>query len=169
MNAPVLAITGTNGKTTTKELLAAVLQKKYKVHYTRGNLNNHIGVPLTILSAPADTGFLIIEMGANHPGEIRTLCSIAQPDYGIITNAGTAHLEGFGSLEGVIRTKCELYEHLASTNGTAIYNDQNPILASKVKEIVNRSIAYSNPAGHELSIEKVSTVPLALRGNYAGR
>ena len=112
LNVPVIAITGSNGKTTTKELLAAILSKKLKVHYTKGNLNNHIGVPLTILSAPAGTEMLIIEMGANHIGEIRTLCLIAKPDYGIITNIGTAHIEGFGSKEGVIKAKTELYEHL---------------------------------------------------------
>lgn len=105
LKIPVLAITGTNGKTTTKELLAAILSKKFKVHCTRGNLNNHIGVPLTILSAPADTEMLIIEMGASHIGEIRTLCLIARPDYGIITNIGTAHIEGFGSADGVARAK----------------------------------------------------------------
>ena len=109
LKASVLAITGTNGKTTTKELLAAILSKKFKVHYTKGNLNNHIGVPLTILSAPSETEIMIIEMGANHPGEIKSLCFIARPDYGIITNVGTAHLEGFGSLEGVIKAKSELY------------------------------------------------------------
>jgi UDP-N-acetylmuramoyl-tripeptide--D-alanyl-D-alanine ligase len=103
LNVPVLAITGTNGKTTTKELLAAILSKKFKIHFTQGNLNNHIGVPLTILSAPADTEMLIIEMGASHLSEIRTLCLIAKPDYGIITNIGTAHIEGFGSVEGVIK------------------------------------------------------------------
>ena len=112
MNVPVLAITGTNGKTTTKELLAAIMAKKLKVHYTKGNLNNHIGVPLTILSAPAGTEMMIIEMGASHIGEIRTLCLIAKPDYGIITNIGTAHIEGFGSVDGVIKAKTELYEYL---------------------------------------------------------
>ena len=117
LNIPVLAITGTNGKTTTKELLAAIMAKKLKVHYTKGNLNNHIGVPLTILSAPADTEMMIIEMGANHIGEIRTLCLIAKPDYGIITNIGTAHIEGFGSFEGVVKAKTELYEHLRKVNG----------------------------------------------------
>ena len=119
LNIPVLAITGTNGKTTTKELLAAIMAKKLKVHYTNGNLNNHIGVPLTILSAPADTEMMIIEMGANHIGEIRTLCLIAKPDYGIITNIGTAHIEGFGSFEGVVKAKTELYEHLRKVNGIA--------------------------------------------------
>ena len=119
MNVSVLAITGTNGKTTTKELLAAILSKKFKVHYTRGNLNNHIGVPLTILSAPQGTEMMIIEMGANHIGEIRSLCLIAKPDYGIITNIGTAHIEGFGSFEGVVRAKTELYDYLRKVNGVA--------------------------------------------------
>ena len=93
LNVPVLAITGTNGKTTTKELIAAILLKKKRLHYTKGNLNNHIGVPLTILSAPEDTEMMVIEMGASHIGEIRSLCLIAKPDYGIITNIGTAVLE----------------------------------------------------------------------------
>ena len=131
LNVPVLAITGTNGKTTTKELLAAIMSKKFKVHYTKGNLNNHIGVPLTILSAPADTEMMIIEMGASHIGEIRTLCLIAKPDYGIITNIGNAHIEGFGSIDGVIRAKTELYEHLRKVNGIALYNDKNPFLLKR--------------------------------------
>ena len=95
MNAQVLAITGSNGKTTTKELTAAILSRKFKVHSTQGNLNNHIGVPLTILSAPDDTEMMVIEMGANHVGEIRTLCLIAKPDYGIITNISPAHIRRF--------------------------------------------------------------------------
>lgn len=112
LNFPVIGITGTNGKTTTKELIRSVLQQKYKVFATSGNLNNHIGVPLSILSIPKDTQIAIIEMGANHPGEIDFLSGIASPDYGIITNVGKAHLEGFGSLEGVFRTKTELYRHI---------------------------------------------------------
>ncbi len=155
LGAPVLAITGTNGKTTTKELLAGILSKKFKVHYTRGNLNNHIGVPLTILSAPAGTNFLIVEMGANHIGEIRTLCLIAKPDYGIITNIGTAHLEGFGSKEGVIKAKTELYEHLRKVNGIAIYNDKNPLLTEKIFRIINRAVPYSDPTGIDLIIEQI--------------
>jgi UDP-N-acetylmuramoyl-tripeptide--D-alanyl-D-alanine ligase len=155
LNVPVLAVTGTNGKTTTKELLAAILSKKLKVHYTKGNLNNLIGVPLTILSAPADTEIMIIEMGASHIGEIRTLCLIAKPDYGIITNIGTAHIEGFGSIDGVIRSKTELYEHLRKVNGIAIYNDKNPVLTEKIFKIVNRAVPYSDPTGTELSVEPV--------------
>ena len=107
---PVIGITGSNGKTTTKELINAVLSSQFRTHATQGNLNNHIGVPLTLLSAKvSEVDMLIIEMGANHPGEITTLCSIANPTYGLITNVGKAHLEGFGSVEGVIKGKTELY------------------------------------------------------------
>jgi UDP-N-acetylmuramoyl-tripeptide--D-alanyl-D-alanine ligase len=109
---PVLAITGSNGKTTTKELLATVLQTKYKTHYTLGNLNNHLGVPLTLLATPQDAQFIIVEMGANHQGEIHDLCKIALPDYGAITNIGIAHIEGFGSPEGVKIAKSELFYHV---------------------------------------------------------
>ncbi len=114
---PVIAITGTNGKTTTKELLAATLSQKFKVLYTQGNLNNHIGVPLTLLQLRPDHEVAVVEMGANHPHEIATLAQIAQPNYGLITNVGKAHLEGFGSFEGVLRTKCELYDALRATGG----------------------------------------------------
>ena len=155
MNVPVLAITGTNGKTTTKELLAAILSKKFRVHYTKGNLNNHIGVPLTILSAPADTEMLIIEMGASHIGEIRTLCLIAKPDFGIITNIGTAHIEGFGSIDGVAKAKTELYEHLRKVNGIALYNDKDPLLTEKIFKIINRAVPFSDPTGIDLLINMV--------------
>jgi UDP-N-acetylmuramoyl-tripeptide--D-alanyl-D-alanine ligase len=153
LNVPVLAITGTNGKTTTKELLAAIMAKKLNVHHTNGNLNNHIGVPLTILSAPKDTEMMIIEMGANHIGEIRTLCLIARPDYGLITNIGTAHIEGFGSFEGVVKAKTELYEHLRKVNGIALYNDKNPLLTEKIFKIINRAVPFSDPTGIELVVE----------------
>ncbi len=155
LKVPVLAITGTNGKTTTKELLATILSKKYKVHYTRGNLNNHIGVPLTILSASADTEMLIIEMGASHIGEIRTLCLIAKPDYGLITNIGTAHIEGFGSADGVTRAKTELYEHLRKVNGIAFYNDKDPLLTEKIFKIINRAVPFSDPTGTDLLLETI--------------
>jgi UDP-N-acetylmuramoyl-tripeptide--D-alanyl-D-alanine ligase len=167
MNVPVIAITGTNGKTTTKELLAAIISKKRKVHYTKGNLNNHIGVPLTILSAPLGTEFLIIEMGASHIGEIRTLCLIAKPDYGIITNIGTAHIEGFGSIDGVIRSKTELYEHLRKVNGIALYNDKDPLLTEKIFRIINRAVPFSDPTGIELLVNKVpSDLYLNLTATY---
>jgi UDP-N-acetylmuramoyl-tripeptide--D-alanyl-D-alanine ligase len=157
LNVPVLAITGTNGKTTTKELLAAILSKKFKIHFTQGNLNNHIGVPLTILSAPADTEMLIIEMGASHISEIRNLCLIAKPDYGIITNIGNAHIEGFGSMDGIIKTKIELYEHLRKVNGVALYNDNDPLLTEKIFKLINRAVPFSDPTGIELVIEPVQS------------
>jgi UDP-N-acetylmuramoyl-tripeptide--D-alanyl-D-alanine ligase len=167
MNVPVIAITGTNGKTTTKELLAAIMEKKFKVHYTKGNLNNHIGVPLTILSAPAGTEMMIIEMGASHIGEIRTLCLIAKPDYGIITNIGASHIEGFGSLDGVIKAKTELYEYLRKVNGIALYNDKNPLLTEKIFRIINRAVPFSDPTGIDLIIEEVpSDLNLKLTATY---
>ena len=127
-NIPVIAITGSNGKTTTKELTAAVLSQKFKIHYTRGNFNNHIGVPLTLLEMPDDAEIAIIEMGANHIGEIKALCEIAEPNFGMITNISGAHLEGFGSIEGVITAKTELYKHLESTGGIAFVNSLDPVL-----------------------------------------
>ena len=140
----VIGITGTNGKTTTKELINAVLSQKYKVYATKGNLNNHIGVPLTLLSLTKDINIAIVEMGANHPGEIALLSSIAEPDYGIITNIGKAHLEGFGSFEGVKNTKGELYKHIAENNGCVIYNPENEILLDLIKKyrLENKSIPY---------------------------
>jgi UDP-N-acetylmuramoyl-tripeptide--D-alanyl-D-alanine ligase len=117
-NIPVLGLTGSNGKTTTKELVNAVLSKKYKVHATKGNLNNHIGVPLTILSMPNDCEFLVVEMGANHLGEISELANIAEPNFGIITNIGLAHLEGFGSAEGVKKGKRELFDYMRNSNNS---------------------------------------------------
>ena len=132
---PIVAITGTNGKTTTKELTTAVLSKKYRTHSTKGNYNNHIGVPLTLLSMPQDTDIAIIEMGANHPKEIEFLCSITQPNFGLITNIGKAHLEGFGSFENVIKTKTELYNYLHSTNGLAFVNTDDNILIENIQDI----------------------------------
>ena len=128
----VIAITGTNGKTTTKELVSTVLGRKYKVTYTQGNFNNHIGVPLTLLSITPDTEIAVVEMGANHPGEIKTLADIACPDYGLITNIGKAHLEGFGSFEGVIRTKNELYDHLRAHGKAVFVNSDNDLLMGLV-------------------------------------
>lgn len=126
--AIVLSITGSNGKTTTKELVSAVLAKKYNIIHTMGNLNNHIGVPLTLLSIQPDTEIAVVEMGANHPGEIDFLCKIADPDYGLITNIGKAHLEGFGSFEGVIKTKTELYRHIKAHGKAVFVNQGNPLL-----------------------------------------
>jgi UDP-N-acetylmuramoyl-tripeptide--D-alanyl-D-alanine ligase len=157
MKAPVLAITGTNGKTTTKELLTAILSKKFRVHSTKGNLNNHVGVPLTILSAPEGTEMMIIEMGANHIGEIRTLCLIAKPDYGIITNIGLAHIEGFGSFDGIVKAKTELYEHLRKVNGVALYNDKDKVLSEKIFRIVNRAVPFSDPTGIPITLIPLSS------------
>lgn len=125
---PILAVTGTNGKTTTKELIHAVLSKKFPVTATMGNLNNHIGVPLTLLSMDASTRIGIVEMGANHPGEIAFLCQIASPTHGLITNIGKAHLEGFGGFEGVIQTKNELYRALNAPGRTIFVNGSNLLL-----------------------------------------
>jgi UDP-N-acetylmuramoyl-tripeptide--D-alanyl-D-alanine ligase len=136
---PVLGITGTNGKTTTKELVHAVLSRKYKTHATKGNFNNHIGLPITLLSMPDDTEFAIIEMGANHLGEIAELCAIAEPDYGIITSIGKAHLEGFGSLQGVINTKNELYQWVKSVDGMLFVNAGNPLLMELSEGIKRRT------------------------------
>lgn len=125
---PIIGITGTNGKTTTKELLATVLSTKYNLHYTQGNLNNQIGVPLTLLQIARAHEMAIVEMGASHPGDIQELVDIAEPNYGLITNVGRAHLEGFGSFEGVQRTKQELYDYLVAHNGTIFRNADNPYL-----------------------------------------
>jgi UDP-N-acetylmuramoyl-tripeptide--D-alanyl-D-alanine ligase len=167
INASVIAITGTNGKTTTKDLISAVLSQKFKVHSTSGNLNNHIGVPLTILSAPEGTEMMVIEMGANHIGEIRSLCLIARPDYGIITNIGFAHFEGFGSFEGIVKAKTELYEHLRKTNGIAFYNEQDPLLTEKIYKLVNRAVPFSHPTGVSLSVEPEQTgLNLSVNATY---
>lgn len=143
LNLPILAITGTNGKTTTKELIAAVLSKKYRINFTQGNLNNHIGVPLTILSMKPETEIGIIEMGANHPGEIKILCKIANPDFGIVTNMGKAHLEGFGSFEGVVKTKSEMYDFLRTKGGKCFINKDNPLLIKQTKDLEQISYGKS--------------------------
>lgn len=121
LGTPIIGITGTNGKTTTKELISSVLSKKLHILYTQGNLNNHIGVPATLLRLKPEHDLAVIEMGANHPGEIEFLCEMTEPDYGIITNVGKAHLEGFGSFEGVIKTKGELYDFLREKGNATIF------------------------------------------------
>ena len=128
---PVIGITGTNGKTTTKELIRSVLSRKYNLLATEGNLNNHIGVPLMILRLNASHEMALIEMGAGAPGEIRTLVEIAQPNVGLITNIGRAHLQGFGSIEGVLRTKSELPEYLHAHGGVFLLNSDDPLLVEK--------------------------------------
>ena len=135
LTIPVVGITGTNGKTTTKELVTAVLARRYRVSATRGNFNNHLGVPLTLLSIPENAEMAIVEMGANHPGEIEFLCRIADPDCGLITNVGRAHLEGFGSFEGVVHTKTELYRWLAGKDGLVFVNADNERLMHEAEHL----------------------------------
>ena len=135
LNIPIIGITGSNGKTTTKELITSVLSKIFRVTATKGNLNNHIGVPLTLLSMDPTTQIGVVEMGANHPGEIAALCDIALPDYGIITNVGKAHLEGFGSFEGVKKTKAELYRSIEQRGGKIFINTANNHLKEMVQSV----------------------------------
>lgn len=134
LNKPIIALTGSNGKTTTKELIHAVLSKAYNTTATSGNLNNHIGVPLTLLSMDTHTEIGIVEMGANHQKEIEFLCRIAKPDYGLITNFGKAHLEGFGGIEGVIKGKSEMYDYLIANGKTVFINSNDPIQVEKTKQ-----------------------------------
>ncbi len=133
LGLPIIGITGTNGKTTTKELLAAVLATRFRIHYTQGNLNNSLGVPLTLLQCTRAHEMAIVEMGASHPGDIRELVEIAEPNYGLITNVGRAHLQGFGSFEGVMRTKAELYDYLLAHGETIFLNADNPHLAEMLE------------------------------------
>ena len=133
LKTPIIALTGSNGKTTTKELINAVLSKKYKTSATKGNLNNHIGVPLTLLSMTKETELGIVEMGANHLKEIEFLCNIAKPDYGLITNYGKAHLEGFGGVEGIIKGKSELYSYLIKHDKLIFINGLDPLQSDKSK------------------------------------
>lgn len=140
---PVLALTGSNGKTTTKELIALVLSKKFKTLASKGNLNNHIGVPLNLLNIK-NHELAIIEMGANHPGEIRELCTIAEPDYGLITNIGKAHLEGFGSLSAVKDTKKELFDYLENKKGKIFVNNNDPLIKELALKLKIQKVIYGN-------------------------
>lgn len=153
----VIAVTGTNGKTTTKELIATALSSRFSVLYTEGNLNNHIGVPLTLLRLRPEHRFAVIEMGANHEGEIDGLCRIADPDFGLITNIGRAHLEGFGSYEGVVRAKTELYAYLQKKGGTLFVNCDNRLLESYSSPL-NR-ICYGTSPDACISGRVTGTVP----------
>ncbi len=137
LKIPFIGLTGSNGKTTSKELMHAVLSKKYKTLATKGNLNNHIGVPLTLLSIDDTIEIAVIEMGANHVGEIALLCSIANPTHGFITNIGKAHIGVFGGFDNIIRAKSELYQHLIQTQGQVFINSQNPILSNMAKRFTN--------------------------------
>jgi len=153
----ILAITGTNGKTTTKELISAVLSQKYNVTCTLKNLNNHIGVPLSLLRFTTQTQIGIIEMGASHPGEIADLCKIVDPDMGIITNIGKAHLAGFKSLEGVIKTKAALYDFLRQKGGKCFINIDNPILLKQANDL--EQITYGKS-------EKAQLTGIPVKGKY---
>ncbi|MCK9448417.1 MAG: UDP-N-acetylmuramoyl-tripeptide--D-alanyl-D-alanine ligase [Bacteroidales bacterium] len=156
-NAKVIAVTGSNGKTTTKELIAKVLSTQYPTIYTTGNLNNHIGVPLSVLQIQKDTAYAVIEMGANHLGEIRALCQIAEPDMGIITNIGKAHLEGFGSLTGVINAKSELYAYISDHNGMLFVNTDDPLLETLSKNIAR--FTYGNDLNADLYGQLIEADP----------
>ncbi len=183
-NIPVIGITGTNGKTTSKELISTVLSKEYNVLYTQGNLNNHIGVPLTLLRLNRSHNIAVVEMGANHPEEIAFLCKIARPNYGIITNVGKAHLEGFGSFEGVKKTKGELYEWIAGVEGKIFLHADNPHLCDMASAVIEpvempvfanelESIKYGESEENFVSGKIISCTPfinvnLSLNGNASG-
>ncbi len=163
LKTKIIGITGTNGKTTTKELINRVLSKKYKTLSTQGNLNNHIGVPLTLLSLNSDIEYAVVEMGANHNGEIAELCDLVIPDIGIITNVGKAHLEGFGSFENLIKTKLALFYAIKSNNGTFLLNTNNDILTERIKNYYkiieygksNNSLAKITESFNELFLKLV--------------
>ncbi|MEL7250266.1 MAG: UDP-N-acetylmuramoyl-tripeptide--D-alanyl-D-alanine ligase [Bacteroidota bacterium] len=160
---PFLAITGSNGKTTTKELIAAVLGEAHRTHFTQGNFNNHIGVPLTLLAMPADTEIAVIEMGANHQGEIAELCKIAEPTHGLITNVGLAHLEGFGGFGGVKKGKSEMYAYLAEAGGVVFINLDEPHLAELADQRgAQRRIAYHLTSHPDISHPNFEIKPLAI-------
>lgn len=159
INITIIGLTGSNGKTTTKELINAVLSQKFNTKATIGNLNNHIGVPLTLLSFDTTTEMGIVEMGANHQKEIDILCGICQPDFGYITNFGKAHLEGFGGTEGVIKGKSELYEYLHTNKKTAFVNTDDTIQNEKTTKI-NRITFGHNNTGNFVNITKIETNPM---------
>lgn len=173
-NIPVLGITGSNGKTTTKELCYQVLSKKYNVLSTQGNFNNHIGVPLTLLNANKDHDFFIIEMGANKIGDIKELCVIANPNYGLITNIGRAHIEGFGSVEGIIEGKTELYRHLKSNGGIIFCDQDDRVLKSNLPsntpvvsyEVADLEFLYNEPTLAFIDLESGEKYSTHLFGMY---
>lgn len=161
LKLPIVALTGSNGKTTTKELINVVLSKKFKTKATIGNLNNHIGVPLTLLSFTKETEIGIVEMGANHQKEIEFLCQIAQPDFGYITNFGKAHLEGFGGVEGVIAGKSEMYQYLAANQKTVFVNLEDPIQVEKSKGIKAFTFGVKNENA-DLNIQEITANPFVV-------
>lgn len=158
LGLPIIALTGSNGKTTTKELINVVLSKKYITKATIGNLNNHIGVPLTLLSFDENTDIGIVEMGANHQKEIEMLCTIAEPDYGYITNFGKAHLEGFGGVEGVIKGKSELYHYLNNNDKTVFVNLDDSIQKEKTEKLTR--FTFSTNEKSDVKIDSVSANPM---------
>ena len=161
LSIPVIGLTGSNGKTTTKELIKAVLAEKYRTFATKGNLNNHIGVPLSILSLPLDIEIAVIEMGANHQKEIEMLCEIAQPTHGLITNVGMAHLDGFGGFEGVKKGKAELYAYLKATNGYAFVYRNNPYLIEMIAAAnLSKIVFYGKEMENEVNGVLLDADPL---------
>lgn len=158
LNIPVLALTGSNGKTTSKELVNAVLSKKFRTQATKGNLNNHIGVPLTILAIESSTEIAVVEMGANHLGEIALLCTIANPTHGFITNIGKAHIGTFGGYDNIVRGKSELFQHLLTTDGKVFINSGNPVLANMAKRF--RDPVFYPAKGDFYHAELVSADPM---------
>ena len=167
LGTPIIALTGSNGKTTTKELIHAVLQSHYKVIATEGNLNNHIGVPLTLLRLHSDTEFAVVEMGANHPGEIAQLAEITQPNYGLITNFGKAHLEGFGSIEGVVKAKSELYEFLKNNRGVIFANKDDKKMMAQLTGYPAYTYGTHEDSDFDFEINNNSDpVSLTANGNH---
>ena len=158
LNIPIIALTGSNGKTTTKEIINAVLSKKFKTTATQGNLNNHIGVPLTLLSMTKDTQICVVEMGANHKKEIKALCKIAEPNFGYITNFGKAHIEGFGSIQGVIEGKSELYKYITKEKGTLFFNADDSI-QSKLLGNHTAKIGFSQEKKNFYTLKQIDTNP----------
>lgn len=165
---PFIGITGSNGKTTTKELLSTVLKTKYKTHFTAGNLNNHIGVPLTLLAMPLDTEIAVIEMGANHVGEIAFLSAIAAPTHGLITNIGKAHLEGFGGIEGVLKGKTELFQFLNANKGTIFVNGSSEALMNIINQFKNTFI-YSQTDATAYTYGTINQLTPFISFDYEGK
>lgn len=167
LNIPIIALTGSNGKTTTKELINQVLSQKYNTKATIGNLNNHIGVPLTLLSFSKNTEIGIVEMGANHQKEIEFLCNLANPDYGYITNFGKAHLEGFGGIEGVIKGKSEMYNYLNTNQKTVFVNLDDKLQEEKTRTIKRYTFSQSQNDDADIKITKTTANPLVrIEFNY---
>jgi len=166
LKIPIIGLTGSNGKTTTKELLREVLKKKHKVHATPGNLNNHIGVPVSLLGITKQTEIAVIEMGANHIGEIADLCSMARPTHGLITNIGKAHLEGFGDFDGVIRAKSELYDFIRKNGGDVFVNADDALLMELSEQLTRYTYGKTSEAGTKgVILSSVPALDIRFNGN----